>query len=77
MDQVDELLIQENIAVDLVSLKSAWNSYVNEIFQQATLTIPTNGWQQAGGRKGLHSEHMGYALAELQYMQRAYPNMQW
>jgi ring-1,2-phenylacetyl-CoA epoxidase subunit PaaC len=77
MDQVDELLIQENIAVDLESLKSAWNSYVNEIFQQATLTIPTNGWQQAGGRKGLHSEHMGYALAELQYMQRAYPNMQW
>lgn len=77
MDQVDELLIQENIAVDLESLKSAWNSYVNEIFQQATLIIPSNGWQQAGGRKGLHSEHMGYALAELQYMQRAYPNMQW
>jgi ring-1,2-phenylacetyl-CoA epoxidase subunit PaaC len=77
MDQIDELLIQENIAVDLESLKSAWNSYVNEIFQQATLIIPSNGWQQAGGRKGLHSEHMGYALAELQYMQRAYPNMQW
>ncbi len=77
MDQVDELLIKENIAVDLEALKSAWNGYINEIFQEATLTIPTNGWKQAGGRKGLHSEHMGYALAELQYMQRAYPNMQW
>jgi ring-1,2-phenylacetyl-CoA epoxidase subunit PaaC len=77
MDQVDELLIKENIAVDLESFKSAWTSYINEIFQEATLTIPNNGWKQAGGRKGLHSEHMGYALAELQYMQRAYPNMQW
>ncbi len=77
MDQVDELLIKENIAIDLESLKVNWKSYINEIFQEATLTVPTNGWQQAGGRKGLHSEHMGYALAELQYMQRAYPNMQW
>lgn len=77
MDQVDELLIKENIAIDLESLRGAWKSYISEIFQEATLTIPTNGWQQAGGRKGLHSEHMGYALAELQYMQRAYPNMQW
>lgn len=77
MDQVDELLIEENIAIDLESLKANWKSYISEIFQEATLTIPTNSWQQAGGRKGLHSEHMGYALAELQYMQRAYPNMQW
>ncbi len=77
MDQVDELLIEENIAIDLESIRGAWKSYISEIFQEATLTIPTNGWQQAGGRKGLHSEHMGYALAELQYMQRAYPNMQW
>ena len=77
MDQIDQLLITENIAVDLDAIKAAWKSYINEIFIQATLTIPTNGWQQAGGRKGLHSEHMGYALAELQYMQRAYPNMQW
>jgi ring-1,2-phenylacetyl-CoA epoxidase subunit PaaC len=77
MDQVDELLIKENIAIDLESIRGAWKSYISEIFQEATLTIPTNGWQQAGGRKGLHSEHMGYALAELQYMQRAYPNMQW
>jgi ring-1,2-phenylacetyl-CoA epoxidase subunit PaaC len=41
------------------------------------LTIPANNWKFEGGRKGLHSEHLGYILADMQYMQRAYPNMEW
>jgi ring-1,2-phenylacetyl-CoA epoxidase subunit PaaC len=54
-------------------LKEEWTTYVQHVLDQATLTIPTNNWEQMGGRKGLHTEHLGYILAELQYMQRAYP----
>jgi len=58
-------------------LRQQWENTVNHVFQEATLTIPTNNWKQEGGRKGMHSEHLGYILAEMQYMQRAYPNMEW
>lgn len=77
MDEVDEDLIKQQIAVDLSPLKNEWMSYVKTIFNEATLEIPSNKWMQTGGRKGLHSEHLGYLLAEMQYMQRAYPNMTW
>lgn len=76
-DEVDELLLAENIAVDMTPLKAAWKTYVGEILTEATITIPSHSWQQAGGRKGVHSEHLGYLLAEMQYMQRAYPGMEW
>ena len=39
--------------------------------------MPEIAWSQSGGKDGIHSEHMGYILADLQYMQRAYPNMNW
>jgi hypothetical protein len=47
------------------------------VLEEATLIIPTNNWQFEGGRRGMHSEHLGFLLADLQYMQRAYPNMKW
>jgi ring-1,2-phenylacetyl-CoA epoxidase subunit PaaC len=54
-----------------------WKENVDHILQLAKLEIPTNNWQFEGGRVGRHSEHMGFLLAELQYMQRTYPNMEW
>jgi ring-1,2-phenylacetyl-CoA epoxidase subunit PaaC len=77
MDEVDEALIKENIAVDLNEIKAQWIKYVNEIFDEATLSIPDVKWQQKGGRTGFHSEHLGFLLAEMQFMQRAYPGMEW
>jgi len=50
---------------------------VDTVLELATLQIPNNNWQFEGGRKGVHSEHMGYLLSELQFMQRVYPNMEW
>lgn len=76
-NELDEFLIAENIAVDIKSLKPVWTNYVNEVLTEATIAIPTHNWQQYGGRIGLHTEHLGYLLAEMQYMQRAYPGMQW
>jgi len=76
-DEVDAELVEKVIVPSLQEIQNEWNATVTAVLTEATLTIPTNNWKQEGGRKGLHSEHLGYILAELQYMQRAYPNMQW
>ena len=77
MDEVDSTLITEGIAVDLASLKVAFDAKTSEVMEMATLSFPTNNWKQVGGRVGKHTEHLGHILSELQYMQRAYPNMEW
>lgn len=77
MDSVDEELIAQGIAVDLEQLRSVWNEKINYVLTEATLELPTNNWKQAGGRVGKHTEHLGFILAEMQYMQRAYPGMEW
>ena len=76
-DEVDAELVEKGIVPSLQEIQLEWKATVNAVLGESTLTIPTNNWKQEGGRKGLHSEHLGYILAELQYMQRAYPNMQW
>ena len=76
-DESDTLLVELGIVPDFSKIKEVWTDNVTAVFEQATLQIPANNWQFEGGRKGRHSEHMGYLLAELQYMQRAYPNMEW
>ena len=58
-------------------LKEAYYKEVSEVLKEATLTIPENPYFQKGGKQGIHTEHMGYILADLQYMQRTYPNMTW
>ena len=69
--------VKEGIAVDLDTLKTGWVKKVKEIFDEATLPIPQNIFMQSGGKKGVHTEHLGFILTELQYMQRAYPNSTW
>ncbi|MEN9743572.1 MAG: phenylacetate-CoA oxygenase subunit PaaI [Bacteroidota bacterium] len=76
-DEVDTALHAKSQVPMLKEIQTAWLENVKEILQEATLEIPTNNWKFEGGRLGRHSEHMGYILADLQYMQRAYPNMQW
>lgn len=77
MDEVDAVLIEAGIALDLETLRADWSSYVTEILTEASLNVPTSKWQQMGGRIGVHTEHMGYILTEMQYMQRTYPGMTW
>jgi ring-1,2-phenylacetyl-CoA epoxidase subunit PaaC len=70
-------LIEEDVAVDVSSLKNQWLEKTTAIFDEATLAIPQNVFAQTGGKQGIHSEHLGYILAEMQFMQRAYPNSVW
>lgn len=77
MDEVDEMMIKEGIGVDLAPLKPKWEAMVNDVLTEATLQVPESNWMQSGGRKGVHTEHMGYILADLQYMQHTYPGLDW
>ena len=63
--------------IDYLLLKDAWMNRVKAIFDEATLSIPEKVFMQTGGKTGIHTEHMGYILAELQFVQRAYPNSEW
>ena len=76
-DAVDAELIGAGTIPSMEGLEEEWGKSVGEILSEATLIIPTNNWKHEGGRKGMHSEHLGYILAELQYMQRAYPGLEW
>lgn len=77
MDEVDEILIKENIAVDLSKLKPMWLQKVKEVFAEATLAMPEDTYMQTGSRQGRHTEHLGFLLAEMQHLHRAYPGAQW
>ncbi len=77
MDEVDAILIAEGIAPDLATLRPEWDKQVNEVLHTATLERPTDGHVQRGSRKGNHTEHLGFLLAELQFLPRAYPDAKW
>mgnify|MGYP003112717285 CR=1 FL=1 len=76
-DEVDQILIKEGIACDTSEFRSTYDSNIKAILDEATLSLPKENWQLDGGRKGVHSEHLGYLLAELQYVQRTHPGMEW
>lgn len=63
--------------IDLELIKEHWNKKVKDIFDEATVSVPEKVFMQKGGKEGLHTEHLGYILTELQYVQRAYPNCEW
>jgi len=76
-DEAERALIDADIAVDPATLRPSWLKTISEIVSQATLTLPTSGWMQQGGRNGRHSEHLGHLLSELQSMQRTFPGATW
>lgn len=73
----DKAMVAEGIGVDTSLLKSNYYKKVSIILDEASLQTPVVEYFQKGGKQGIHSEHMGYILSELQYMQRTYPNMTW
>jgi ring-1,2-phenylacetyl-CoA epoxidase subunit PaaC len=73
----DKAMVAEGIGVDVTKLKEAFYKKVSAVLEESTLETPQLQYFQKGGKQGVHSEHMGYLLADLQYMQRTYPNMNW
>jgi len=77
-DAADDAMVAAGIAPESGPLRQQWLAHVADIFAEATLTMPSpDAWMQKGGKQGVHSEHLGYLLAEMQFLQRAYPGAQW
>jgi len=57
--------------------RSSWDRTVGDVLHEAGLQIPDDPYQRSGGRRGFHSEHLGPLLAEMQWMQRSYPGLEW
>lgn len=77
-DDFDKQLVAEGISFDIAELKRNWNQTVDVVFSKSFLTKPDlNGFMQCGSREGKHTEHLGFLLAEMQFLPRAYPDAKW
>lgn len=82
-DETDAALAARGIAPLPSSLQGAWRATLAEVMEAATLALPTEPVYQhgiagaGGGKRGVHTEHLGYILAEMQFLQRAYPGARW
>ncbi len=76
-DDVDATLIRAGVIPDLAPAESKWLAQVTGVIERATLTVPSSGYMQRGGRTGRHTEHLGIMLAEMQILQRSYPGAKW
>lgn len=76
-DTADEIFQRECNGPDLEAIRAAWRENVAASLAEATLSMPEDGWMHGGGRRGRHTEGFGYLVAEMQFMQRAYPGARW
>ncbi|OYV00888.1 MAG: phenylacetate-CoA oxygenase subunit PaaI [Burkholderiales bacterium PBB5] len=77
-DDVDAVLQAQGVADSAATLREPWLAQVGRTLTTATLTMPSSqAWMQKGGKQGRHTEQMGFLLAEMQFLQRAYPGQQW
>ncbi|KEP69975.1 phenylacetic acid degradation protein [Thioclava dalianensis] len=77
-DGVDEAVAKAGIAPELSELLPLWQRTVAQVLSEATLSQPDRDFAaQKGGKQGRHTEHLGYILAEMQFLQRAYPGASW
>lgn len=77
MNELDETLIKEGIAVDLARLKPLWDKEIHELLDKANIKVPEGAYMQKGSRNGIHSEYLGYILAEMQSLPRMHPDAKW
>jgi len=63
--------------VDVAALKNEWLEKVKSVFDEATLAMPENTFMQTGGKTGVHTEHLGFILPEMQSLQRNFPGAEW
>jgi ring-1,2-phenylacetyl-CoA epoxidase subunit PaaC len=76
-DELDRMMAEAGIAPRLGEVRAAWNGRIDAILSEATLRRPADRPHVWHGKRGQHSEHLGYILAEMQYLQRAYPDARW
>jgi ring-1,2-phenylacetyl-CoA epoxidase subunit PaaC len=58
-------------------IRAEWDDHIDGVLKEATLERPTDGWKPTGGRRGIHTDHLGYVLAEMQHLHRSHPGAKW
>jgi len=77
-DELEQSLVAAGVAVDASSLRPGWDAYVDGVLAEATLTRPEGlRTPPGGGRRGVHTEALGYLLAEMQHLHRSHPGATW
>jgi ring-1,2-phenylacetyl-CoA epoxidase subunit PaaC len=76
-DAVDTAAAESGLGPLRVALQAGWQAVVEPVFAEAGLKIPAAGAFRSTGSRGVHSEHMGFLLAEMQTLQRTFPGGQW
>lgn len=76
-DTVTDAMEEAGVAPTTAMLETEWARTVESVLRAAGLTVPKGEWPHTGGRQGLHTEHFGFLLAEMQFVQRAYPGQKW
>jgi ring-1,2-phenylacetyl-CoA epoxidase subunit PaaC len=69
---------ENRVCIPVSSIKNDWLEKVKTVLEEAKIDFPAEKtWMQSGGKEGIHTEHLGYILAEMQFLQRAYPGLEW
>lgn len=76
-DDKDRTVAASGVLPDPESLRAGWDATIRDVLTEATLTIPDSTFAHKGGKRGVHTEHLGFILAEMQFLQRAYPGSSW
>jgi ring-1,2-phenylacetyl-CoA epoxidase subunit PaaC len=76
-DEIDTIIEKAYAGPNLESIHERWRADIEAILINATLERPADGWMASGGKEGRHSEHLGYMIAEMQYLQRTHPGASW
>ena len=76
-DEIDDVIRDVINGPDLNEIHDQWHGNVANVLEEATLTKPVDAWMASGGKQGRHSEHLGFLLAEMQYLQRSHPGASW
>ena len=76
-DELDRMMAERGVAPRLSDVQAAWLGRIDEILAEATLQRPKDRPHSWHGKRGQHSEHLGYILAEMQHLQRTYPGARW
>jgi ring-1,2-phenylacetyl-CoA epoxidase subunit PaaC len=76
-DDVEIELLAEGIAADGVGLRAEYDTTVADVLGSATLDVPVDPYERIGGRTGMHTEHLGHLLAEMQWLHRSHVGASW
>lgn len=77
VDAIEAAMIESGIGADPSTWRAAWSAVIADVLREATLAQPGDCWMMSGGRRGVHTEHLGHMLAEMQVLQRNHPGAQW